>query len=191
MVVVDRPIDGVDCIYADHYLGGRLMAEHIVELGHNRIGMVTGPLSLVSARLRRQGFLDALGGRIQLAWEFEVPFLKELSLQARTQLKHLDISLVVCGNDVIAVGVMQQLQAAGIAVPAIVSIVGFDDIPWASVVTPSLTTIAQPYGEIGERAVDILLQRLMRADGPAVNEALPVTLMQRDSAIKRVREVKR
>lgn len=185
VVLLDRTTEGADGVEADHFLGGQLQARHALDLGHRRVGLLSGPQSLRSARLRREGFLaEAETGGLEVVWEEEVPFSLKLSPRARARLRAIrnkEITLVVAANDVIAVAALEVLREAGIRVPEEVSLVGYDDIPWATLVHPPLTTVRQPMKEMAEAAIALFLRRLQEPGGEAVRIVLPVTLIPRGS----------
>lgn len=190
VVLVDRTADGTDGVEADHFLGGQLQARHALAMGHRRVGLLSGPQSLRSARLRREGFLaEAKVGGLEVVWEEEVPFSLELSPKARARLRAVreEVTLVVAANDVIALAALEVLREAGVRVPEEVSLIGYDDIPWATLAHPPLTTVRQPVKEMAEAAVALLLRRLQEPEGEAVQIVVPVTLVPRGST----REVRR
>jgi DNA-binding LacI/PurR family transcriptional regulator len=89
---------------------------------------------------------------------------------------------VICGNDEIAVGVLQALAKEKINCPAEVSVVGFDDSRWATRVTPPLTTVRQPMAQLGRTAAELLVNRLRNADETKVEHRLfPVEIVERQS----------
>jgi LacI family transcriptional regulator len=182
IVTVDRPMPGCDAIIADHAAGGALVARHAIELGHRRVGLLSGPLGLPSAALRRAGFLEAGAGLLELAWEHEVPFSSDLPDGVSTRLAALECSLVACVNDAIAVGVLRALRAAGVVVPEGMSVIGFDDVPWAAFVEPALTTVRQPLAALGSGAVEMLQGRIDDPRRARQQRTLPVELVQRRSA---------
>jgi LacI family transcriptional regulator len=184
VVLVDRTADGVDGVEADHFLGGRLQARHALELGHRRVGLLSGPPHLRSARLRREGFLaEAEQGGLEVVWEERVPFSLELTFGAKARLQKArgEVTLVVAANDLIALAALEAMREAGIGVPEEVSLIGYDDIPWATLAYPPLTTVRQPIGSMAEAAVELLLRRLEEPEGEAVQVVLPVTLVPRGS----------
>ena len=190
VVLVDRTAEGVDGVEADHFLGGRLQARHALELGHQRVGILSGPQSLRSARLRRKGFLvEAQEGGLDVVWEEEVPFSLRLTprARARLQMARKEVTLVAAANDAIALAALEVLRESGTRVPEEVSLIGYDDIPWATLVYPPLTTVRQPIKQMAEAAVDLLLRRLEEPEGGAARVVLPVTLVPRGST----REVRR
>lgn len=190
VVLVDRTAEGVDGVEADHFLGGRLQARHALELGHQRVGILSGPQSLRSARLRRKGFLvEAQEGGLDVIWEEEVPFSLRLTprARARLQMARKEVTLVAAANDAIALAALEVLRESGTRVPEEVSLIGYDDIPWATLAYPPLTTVRQPIRQMAEAAVDLLLRRLEEPEGEAARTVLPVTLVPRGST----REVRR
>jgi LacI family transcriptional regulator len=190
-VVVDRPLAGFDVVYCNHYEGGRLVAEHAIKLGHRRVLLLSGPQALESARMRREGFMAGAAGRLEIVSEQEVPFSVHLPEAAIRALNERNFSLVVGANDVIAIGALRALTKAKVDVPRQVSVLGFDDITWASMVTPQLTTIRQPINDIGSEAVNVLYDRLQDPNILPRETVMPVTLIEREStftARKRGRE---
>ena len=99
--------------------------------------------------------------------------------------RHRNATLIVAGNDLIAISAIRCLSGHGLAVPGDISVTGFDNIRWADVVTPRLTTIAQPVGAIGARAVELVLERLNGKKMPAQRQVFDVELIERDS-VKRL-----
>jgi len=167
IVTVDRPLDGCDAVVADHAQGGALVA--------------AGPHALPSAAARRSGFLRAAEGALEVAWEHEVPFSSDLPPTAVARLGAHDCSVVVCANDAIAVGALRALREAGARVPEDVSVIGFDDVPWAEFVEPALTTVRQPLAELGAGAVAMLHARIAAPGDARRFETHPVTLVARRS----------
>lgn len=184
VVAVDRPVAGLDSVFADHEAGGRLLAQLAVRLGHERVALLSGPQSMSSARLRRRGFLDAFPRGV--AWEVEAPFDLRLPAEARRALARGGVTLVVCASDVVAVAALQVLGERGVLVPQEVSVAGFDDIPWAPLVTPKLTTVRQPLDRLGRTAVEVLMGRMAEPNGPRATEMIPVELVARESTAPRL-----
>ncbi|MDE0362162.1 MAG: LacI family DNA-binding transcriptional regulator [Rhodospirillaceae bacterium] len=183
VVVLDRENPNLDLIQAEYRNGGRMIAEHLLELGHRRFGLLEGPQVVTSGRERSRGFIDTLNEECVVAWRLEERFAIELSADARAILQRPDVTAIVCGNDQIAMAAVAYLQRCGSRVPEDVSVVGFDDIPFASLTSPTLTTVRMPTAAMGVEAVNLLLKRL-RPDVPteARNRiVLGVELMKRGS----------
>ncbi len=181
IVTVDRPLPCCDAVVADHGQGGALVAAHAIARGHQRIGLLSGPRALASAAARRAGFMQAAADALEVAWEHEVPFSSDLPGPATERLRTPDCSLVVCANDAIAVGALRALRVAGARVPDDVSIIGFDDVPWAEFVEPALTTVRQPLAALGAGAVAMLQARIAEPRAERRLETHPVTLVTRRS----------
>ena len=182
LITVDRAIAGCDAVVSDHAQGGALIAEHALAQGHRRIALLSGPQQLPSAAARRRGFLEALAGRATVVWEHEVPFSGDLPPDVTRRLVRPECSLVVCPNDAVAVAVVRRAREVGLLVPADLAVTGFDDVPWADFVDPALTTVRQPLGALGARAVDMLRERIARPERPPRHETLPVELVVRRSS---------
>jgi len=181
IVVIDRPLPKYDTVSSDYAMGGAELADYLVSLGHHRIGLVVGPQSLPSARQRREGFVARIGGRAEIIWEVENPFSINLTDCALDRLKVPEVSAIVCGNDFIAIGVMRALHEFGYRVPEDVSVIGFDDIPWARFSIPRLATIRQPVQALGTQASALLIRRIAGDDSPLVNMSLATELLPRGS----------
>jgi len=161
-------------IGVDNEDGGRVATNHLLELGHRRIAYVTGLAdhsddlgrlagyrqALVAAGIARDSALVAPGTGRPGGGERALPLLMELDDPP---------TAVFCYNDMTAIGLMGAAREAGLSVPDDLAIVGFDDIPFASHVQPSLTTIAQLKVEMGEWAMEMALA-LMQSPDPAEGE---------------------
>src|ERR1700729_317306 len=180
LVVVDPRTavpPGMVSVSAAHFSGARAVTRHLIELGHRRIGVITGPPYWHTRDDRVGGHLAALAesgvlGDPELMRSGE-PATKT-GVWAGQEL--LDLrprpSAVVCFNDKVAVGVMEIAAARGLRVPEDLSVTGFDDIDVSRATTPRLTTVRQPLQEMGRTAVTMLMRQL---DGHA-HEALSMEL---------------
>jgi LacI family transcriptional regulator len=170
-VVVDplAPLDArIPSVSAAHASGAEQAMQHLLELGHRRIAAITGPPGWVASEERRRayrGALAAAGIPFDSALELEADFDFEPGTQAAAVLLDLDPppTAIFAFSDMIAVGAMRAARARGIGIPDELSIVGFDDSAYATVVHPALTTVRQPLNEMGVNAVGLLL-RLMRRE---------------------------
>jgi LacI family transcriptional regulator len=171
---------GMVSISATHFSGARAVTRHLIELGHRRIGVITGPPDWHTRDDRVGGHLAALAesgvlGDPELMRSGE-PATKT-GVWAGQELLELRPrpSAVVCFNDKVAVGVMEIAAARGLRVPEDLSVTGFDDIDVSRACTPRLTTVRQPLQEMGRTAVTMLMRQL---DGHA-HEALSMELETR------------
>ena len=173
---------GYAAVHSNYEMGGRLLAEYALRMGHTRVGLLSGPQNLASARQRRDGFVKAFPADIQIAWEVSVPFDGALTPEAIDALqRRRKATLIVAGNDLIAISAIRCLSTWDIAVPDDVSVTGFDNIRWTDLVTPRLTTIAQPVGAIGARAVELLLEQIEGKNVGSARTVFDVELVERDS----------
>lgn len=177
-VIIGDPVAGVDSITSDDVQGGVLIAEYLLKNGHRSVGLVTSP-ALGCVQERRSAFIERFNGTIE--WEMYTPPSDEVTSEFCAALDLDRITAIVCSCDVIAVDVIRHLKGRGVNVPADVSMIGFDDIPWAKVVTPALTTIRQPYTELAKGAIKLLLSRMGNPDRRAKHVKLGVSLVERDT----------
>lgn len=189
IVLVDRPAQGFDVVHSNYRLGGALAADHALSLGHRRIGILCGPRNIDSAEQRRLGFKERLKDEADIVWEIEVPYSTSLNPAAFEALAAKTATLVFAADDLIAIGAINSLNDMGMKVPEDLSIIGFDNIPWAELIRPKLTTISQPITEIGRISVDVLLQKIQFPGRATCSTILDVQLVKRDSAIPNHSEI--
>jgi LacI family transcriptional regulator len=189
LVVIDREVPGVavDMVQTNHHQGGRLATEHLIALGHRRIGCIPAGSDLSPGAERLAGYRDALaahGLAEDAALVVPGDFQFASGYRAMGQLLALAErpTAVFAGNDLMAVGAIRAATAAGLRVPEDLSIVGFDDISLASYTNPPLTTIHQPKREIGRLAMEMLLARMNDPDAPPRSVRLETELVVRQSS---------
>lgn len=169
----------------DHEAGAYTATRYLIDLGHRRIAHLSGVQGHPDARARLAGYRRALeqsGITYDERLVVDAQFNEEGGLAAIEHLisNSIDFSAVFAANDQSAIGARLALYRRGIAVPAQVSLVGFDDLPGSTYCTPPLTTVRQPAYEIGRRAVRALLDMI---DGkPSPDLGLSVELIVRESA---------
>lgn len=167
LVLINGRNDGAPLSYVDvdNLKGGALAAEYLLDLGHRRIGVVTGGSLVINARHRLQGYVSALEARgiaVRPEWIYEGNWSEDSGYAGLRHLVDLKErpSAVFCCNDLMAIGGIRAAIDRGIAVPEEISVVGFDDIRLASFVIPRLTTIHQPLDRVGQSAARIMLELL-------------------------------
>lgn len=165
LVLIDEPPNRWPGVASDAVGAGRLAAEHLLSLGHTRFAFL-GPATNVHAiRMRERGFVSALGAKgisLESAAMRRVPATAaggQTGMHALLGLASRPTA-VFCSNDLVAAGALKVCSLERVRVPEDVSIVGCDDIELASLLIPSLTTIAIPARELGARAARLLLQGL-------------------------------
>lgn len=167
LVLVDLLHDGwPDVVSIDNLAGVRAAVRHLVELGHRRLGFV-GESANPSFRERWLGFCAAVGDAglpLRHDWRIDVPNGIDAVAHAIVDLLGRDDrpTGIVCGNDFDAIGVLKAARSLSLRVPADLSVIGFDDVDAAALITPALTTIRVPGNEIGRRAVQHLLSQVAR-----------------------------
>ncbi len=149
-------------IVTNDRIGGRAAGKHLAQLGHKRVGMVTGRRSFRSAHERREGFeegLGELGVKLMPVYVAQGDYTFESGLARGAQLIDLDPAptAIFAANDEMAAGVLQSALIAGVKVPDELSVVGFDNFQTATRVWPRLTTVETPSREIGMLAARQLL----------------------------------
>jgi LacI family transcriptional regulator len=139
------------------------VAHTLIELGHRDIGVIGGPPVVTSSRDRLDGFRSGLRAHASdLAADriVEGDFSRDSGARAAIELlaRHPHLTAIWALNDVMAIGALVALRERGIAVPDAVSVIGFDDIPLASDITPALSTVRVPMVEMGERAMMLAIE---------------------------------
>lgn len=160
-VFLDREVAGGKSVATDNRLGGRLALEHVLSLGHRRVGLLVGDEHVPNVQYRLAGARQALEGYgIAVADEHIIRGSQSVKT-GREARRWWGVdeppTAVFATNDVIALGVWQSCLEAGVQVPDDVSLVGFDDIEWASLTVPPLTTVRQDLPRMAARGLESLV----------------------------------
>jgi len=167
IVAVDRKVPDLvtDSVVIDNVAGAYAATTHLIQLGHRRIGLVGAPLTVSVGWERRQGYEQALR-------EYQIPvdeslirtgnFKESGGYQAAQALLSLDPrpTAIFSVNNLMTMGTLEAIHERGLRLPDDISVVGFDDMPWLSLLTPPLTTVRQPTYQIGLEAARLLFRRL-------------------------------
>jgi LacI family transcriptional regulator len=173
-------------IDSDNLRGAQLATEHLLDLGHHRIAMLTGRPDLQSAQLRERGYRQALAAAgVTVDEDLIAVGAYDPAVSAESARRLLGgaapPSAVFAANDVSAITTIEVATELGLRVPEDLSVVGFDNIPEAALCTPALTTVEQPIRTMGQRAVEMLI-RLIRGEPVEVTHAtLATSLVVRQS----------
>lgn len=190
MINTQAAMDGIAALSVDNHGGAVAMVEHLVAGGHRRIAFIAGPEDNFDAHERRRGYRDALALRLPGVDEWILPgdfdeasgHRAGLALAAAPTLP----DAVFAANDMMALGCLFALSQAGIRVPDNIALAGFDDIPLARYVHPSLTTMRVNIAEVGDRAVRMLLSQLGKEPRQSVaNVVMTPDLIVRESCAPR------
>jgi len=187
LIARHMPSLSVHTVTIDDILGGTLAAEHLLELGHTRVAVLSEPSKVSSSQERVRGFREAL---IKAGYTLEPTQIRESAADLSSAKKEALLLLreddhptgLFCCNDIQAIGALQAAKELGLRVPEDVSIIGFDNTILASVTSPPLTTVAQPIEELGHRAVDLLIEELKDERKEPQKIVLKPELVIRDSA---------
>jgi len=188
-VVVD-PVgedDGMPAsVGSNNWSGGRLATNHLIQLGHTRIGAISGPVDTVCARARMDGYSDALR-TARLPVDPALVRVGDFSVEGgyaagRDLLARPDRpTAIFAGSDLQALGVMRAAHELGLDIPADLSVVGYDDLPLSEWVWPALTTVEQPLYEMAVQGIRLVLA-LSRGEEPISRRMdLAVRLIERNS----------
>jgi len=181
LVFVDRTITelpGTDLVSIHNVLSASTTAEYLIGLGHERIGLVSGPLSTSTGRARVMGYRQALT-KAGLAWDprlvRDIPFRGAAGGDAVSSLLALEDAptALVVANTAQVHHALLRLTQMGINIPHELSVIIFDDNPWAEIVTPSLSAIQQPIEMLALHSVELLLDR-MRGQLPPEAQTIQV-----------------
>jgi len=174
----------------DNQHGGYLATEHLVRRGHRRIAYVSGAAGSSDSLARQEGYRRALEeAGVSVDPALIVPGTGRAEGGERALPRLLDLAepptAVFCYNDMTAIGLLRAARQHNIAVPRDLAVVGFDDIPFASYVRPSLTTVVQPKKEMGRLAVEMVLALTAEEKNegdPISNVVVRGTLVVRESS---------
>lgn len=189
VVFLDRQVAGIqaDAVLLDNVRGARECIRHLLQLGHRRIAIVTGPLKLQNARERLQGYEEALR-------ESDVPIVPGLILHGDYRMESgarltkqlienkMNATAIFVCNGVMTVGVLDALEELGVKCPQDISVATFDDLTFDHSSHSHLTTVVQPTYEMGVRATSLLMDRIEgRLTGDPVVLRIAPTLVVRES----------
>ena len=174
-------------IILDYSAGIEEAVRHLVSLGHEKIAHIAGSSRIRSGNIRKDAFIEAMKRYLpktsQKPLIYEGDFRFESGRMAATEIlnsKKLPTALIAA-NDMMALGAMQEFKAKGLNIPQDISVVGFDDIAFASLSEPGLTTVCSPRLEIGRRAVEALMTTIKNPNQPGVEIRIPTYLIIRKS----------
>ncbi|MGC1064543.1 LacI family DNA-binding transcriptional regulator [Pantoea agglomerans] len=160
----------ISCVGIDDDVAAQSVVHYLAGQGRQRIALINHDLRYRYARLRQQGYAYQLKEQ-QLAWQ-AIVYASELSFSAGKAAMNQLLAgetrpdAVFAVSDTLAAGAMAAIQQAGLRIPQDIAVVGFDGSELADMVSPPLTTLAQPSREIGRRACELVLQKIIRPDSP-------------------------
>jgi LacI family transcriptional regulator len=182
----DLATERMSNICVDYAAGIHEAVRHLVSLGHRRIAHIAGSSRIPSGIIRRDAFLDFV--KLFLPDEpppavYEGDFRLDGGRRAASEMlasPELPTAVVVA-NDMMALGAMREFRKAGLSIPGDISVVGFDDIAFAALAEPPLTTVCSPRAEIGRRVVEALVSMIEQPERQGVEVRIPTHLITRDT----------
>jgi DNA-binding LacI/PurR family transcriptional regulator len=173
-----------------HRVGAKRLTEHLIGLGHERIAYLGGPKTWIVEHERRQGWLRVLrragltpGPVMHGDWTAATGYSQAQKLVRQ----HCgQFTAIIVGSDTMTVGVLRAFTEAGIKVPADISIGSFGDLPWASLLTPSLTTVRQDFAQVGLSGFSCLMNLIENPGSPLLQIELEPELKIRESTAPRL-----
>ncbi|MDP9427797.1 MAG: LacI family transcriptional regulator, partial [Actinomycetota bacterium] len=185
VVLVDEQLPGFDLpsIVSDNRRGARELARHVLDQGHERVAVIGGPKELWTAEQRLAGYREAFAaaGRDPdavpvLVGDYHLSSGSELAARALAGSAQERPTALLCANDLMAIGALEYCKLIGARVPEDLSVAGFDDLPFASLLTPRLTTVRQPAHEMGQCAANLLFDLLEGKEDAQPGQPFPVTV---------------
>ncbi len=190
VVLVNRRVDdnALPAVSADDVAGARLAVEHLAGLGHRRIAHLAGPLDLSTGHQRHEGFLSTMRA-LGLEPDPELIVIGDNFTEASGARicrelveRKAEFTAIVAGNDLMALGCYDALADHGLVCPDDVSVVGFNDMPFAARFNPPLTTVRIPHYEMGSKSAELLLELLQDPDAPPRQVLLQPEMVARGSS---------
>ncbi len=188
LVFMDRRVEGVDIdsVTVDSASGTRDAVQHLINLGHRRIAMISGTPAISTGRERYDAFIQTLHeNKISPVPELLRPGLFRQESGYKLTMELLDLperpTAIFASNNLLALGMLQALHERNVRVPEEVAVVGFDDMPWAGALWPPLTAVAQPTYQLGHEAARLLMRRINNPQAPVENIVLKPELIVRRS----------
>jgi LacI family transcriptional regulator len=194
VVLMNRTAQGYpfSAVSVDNEQGVRAAVAHLASLGHTRIGHIAGPQDTSTGFARLRGFLDSMRSHGLAVGDADVVYASALSLaeglrSGRALLEgNAELTAIVAGNDMLAVGCYGAFDELGLRCPQDVSIIGFNDMPFIDRLRPPLSTVRFPHYQLGAEAAKLLLERIETGDGPVKILYLAPELVARGSTVPAV-----
>ena len=185
IVLMDAPLGtATPSVVVDQGYGSHLVTKHLVDLGHQSLCEISGPLNWFGAVARHVSWIKTLqdaGLKPGKSYEADWTALGGYKAAQRLLETGERFTSLVVGNDQMALGAMRALREFGLRIPEDVSVVGFDDIPEAGCFAPPLTTVRQDFDLLGKQGIDYLVERIENPDTPAEQRVIYPELIKRAS----------
>lgn len=187
VVLIDNCLDfsAISCVNSDDEQGAYLAARHLLQWGHRQIGVIAGPQHWASTMRRVSGYRRALQ---EAGLAFRVVHVGRTTIESgeaayhQISQQHPDLTALCAVNDAMALGAIRAAKSAGKSVPADLSVVGFDDVDWAELNDPPLTTVNIPKLQMGKEAANRLIMLLNDPDLHPTEIKVAVQFIERHSS---------
>jgi len=183
-VLVDRRVEGlsVDCVKSDSYDGAHQVTRHLLETGHKRIAIITGPMTVPTSKDRVAGYVaahQACGSAINDKLIFVGSYCQSWGFKAASDLLSGNPcpDAIFAANSLIALGVLEAARTLNLRIPDDIALVSFDELPQITVANRFLTSVIQPSEDMGRLTIRLLLDRLANPDRAIQEITLPVKLL--------------
>ncbi|MFE7772442.1 LacI family DNA-binding transcriptional regulator [Streptomyces sp. NPDC057445] len=170
-------------VSTDDHMAATMAVRHLAELGHERIGLAVGPVRYVPSRRKTEGFVQAAGAGAE-RYVRHTLFSVEGGHAAAAELIDAGCTGIVCGSDMMALGVIRAARERGLDVPGELSVVGYDDSPLIPFTDPPLTTVRQPVQAMASAAVGALLEEIRGNPVPSTEYVFQPELVVRESTAR-------
>lgn len=190
VIFVDEmlPGFGLPFINSTNRIGARELGRYVLQVGHRRLAILTGPRGLWSTEQRHAGFREACienqldpDSQMLIQGDYSEQSGRDAADYIATLPTETRPSVILCCNDLMAIGFILRARECGLSVPADISVTGFDDIAQSRLMTPALTTVRQPAREMGLAAAGLLLHKIGRLDKAPDQIEFDTLLCIRDS----------
>ncbi|PHD71713.1 LacI family transcriptional regulator [Bacillus sp. AFS043905] len=176
----------IPTVSIDNISSARKATEHLINLDHKRIGFLSGPFNSVLGRDRLKGYNQAMAQHSlpilsTMVQEGDFSYESGFNLTLKLLANEVPPTAIFAANDEMAIGAIKAIKSKGLSVPGDISVVGFDDIKFASIFEPSLTTVAQPSFDIGRIAMELLIKIISKVNLEKSQYILDDKLVVRES----------
>ncbi|AEV95669.1 Ribose operon transcriptional regulator, LacI family [Pediococcus claussenii ATCC BAA-344] len=181
-IMLDQnPLNTGDQVIIDDFEGGRMAAKHFIDKGHQKLAMLLPDEAPQNIEKRWNGFNTYVNEKALSSKRFTAELSKNGGRTMAKDLLKEHITGVFAANDEVAIGLYRGVKEAGMKIPNDISIIGYDDIDLDQYITPSLTTIHQPVFEMGGKAAQFLIERVVDPSSRIKKLTLPINLIPRES----------
>lgn len=192
LVCVDRKFSkvSVDTVVINNYKGAYSAVTHLVEKGHKKISIITSLTKFSSFQERKEGYKKALEDN---GINIDEKLIKEADPRSSEHAKEITLKLLGSNdppsalfvtNNLMGLGALQAIKELGLQIPEDISLIVFDEMPWATITTPTITTVKQPAYEMGRRAAELCFQRIEDPDRDHVEIMMNAELIVRESTAR-------